>query len=186
MTKYLLLSRTCQNRSISIPTRKQITSSDVIIPLSGHVFSKHGMYCKFISDRNSLLASKYFQEIMDIISIKKNTASKGHPQTHGQREISISTLSQMFRHVILRNPKEQDFQLKGLQFELNTAVDKNTELVPFEVDSGILPKSQLMRKTGLKSQFEAAINILERRKMSKSIARDNQGSTEAQKFTTLI
>lgn len=103
---YIFFEKLSESFHLYSYKEKLITSSDVVIPLFGRVFSKHVMSCKITSDGDSLLASNYFQDIIDIITIKNNTASKVHPKTYLQREISISTLSQMLRHVILRNLKE--------------------------------------------------------------------------------
>lgn len=167
-------------RGIFISTNKETTSSAVVQLLFDHVFSKHGMPTKIILDRDSLFTAKYFHGVTDILNIKRNMATTGHPQTDGQSENTIRTLSQMLLQIIQKNPKDWDLYLSELEFEYNSTRHKSTELTPFEVDLGFLPRSQLMVETGTGSKCNAAINTLERRKMFQAMARDNLAISQAQ------
>lgn len=166
-------------RGIFVPTNKEITSAVVVQILFDNVFFKHGMPIKIILDRDPLLTAKYFEGITEMLSIEKNMATKGHPQTDGQSENTIRTLSQMLRQVIQKNPKDWDLMLSALEFEYNSRRHKSTELTPFEVDLGFLPQSQLSMDTRTGEQCDAATDTVERRKMFQSAARDNLAVAQA-------
>lgn len=167
-------------RTLFIPTNKRITATEVVQLLFDHVFSKQGRPVRIILDRDPLFTSKYFEGVTEMLNIEKNMATKGHPQTDGQSENTIRTLSQMLRHIIQNHPKDWDSALSELELAYNSTKHKSTGLTPFEVDIGYVPQSQLAREAGTASKCQAAVNTLERRNMFQAIARDNLALAQAQ------
>lgn len=101
-------------------------------------------------------------------------STRDHPQTDGQSENMIRTLSNMIRGFIQKAPQDWDTVLSCLEYEYNCAKHKTTELAPFEVDVGRVPETPFTRSLRpVGAQCEAAIQYVERRKAFTTIARDN-------------
>lgn len=158
-----------------------MTSVEVVQLLLDHVSSKHGMPRTFILDRDKLFKSNYFKEITRALKIKLHMATKGHPQTDGQSENMIRTLSAMIRSTVQKNPKNWDYMLSELEFHYNAAPNKGTGITPFEVDLGRIPESELTRKFPRSDTVcPAAVNCLDRRLAFCETARDNMANAIAQ------
>lgn len=108
-------------------------------------------------------------------------ANKGHPQTDGQSENAIRTLSEILQYIIQDNSEGWDLFLSELEFDYNPAMPKSTGLTLFEVDHGFIPKSKLGMETGTDSNFHAAVNDFERHKVFQSLERDDLDIAQAQK-----
>ena len=169
---------------IFIPTRKTATAPEVFHLFDSHVFSKHGFPMKIISDRDPKFSSTFWRGIMEIINTRLNLSSADHPETDGQAENLIRTLSGMLRNCIQRAPKDWEQILPTLEFEYNTSKHISTGLTPFEVNTGRRPKSPEMRSLdhcNIKCQSSA--DEAARREAFRTIARDNMArSREAQRY----
>jgi transposase InsO family protein len=51
-----------------------------------HVWSKHGLPRKVISDRGPQLTAQFMKDLNKLIGIKSNLSTAYHPQTDGQTE----------------------------------------------------------------------------------------------------
>ena len=93
--------------------------------LFANLFSKHGTPSTIL-DRDPLFTAKHFKGVTDLLDIRKNMATTGHPQTDGQSENTIRMLSQMLRNCIQQKPKAWDTLLSELEFEYNSSRHKST------------------------------------------------------------
>lgn len=180
----LVVVEKLSKRAIFIPTKKSITTPDVIRLFVDYVFSKHGIPSKIILDRDKLFKSKYFRGFNEILNVKLNIASKDHPQTDGQSENMIRILIQMLRNCVQKDSKNWDTMLSELEFAYNSSKNKSTGLTPFEVDLGRIPQSELSRELDTCTiQCQAAASDVDRRRAFRQFARDNlSNAASAQKF----
>ncbi len=54
--------------------------------LCNEVYAKHGMPQVVISNQGTVFISKFMKDLYDLLQIKTNTSTTGHPQTDGQTE----------------------------------------------------------------------------------------------------
>lgn len=132
-------------RAIFIPTKKTVTAPEVFQLFQDHVFAKHGVPIKIVSDRDPKFISHYWKCLTELLDIKSNTSTADHPQTDGQSKIMIRILSNMLRNSIQKIPHEWDSALSEMEFEYNCSKNGSTGLSPFEVDIGSIPHKPATR-----------------------------------------
>ncbi|CDF35428.1 unnamed protein product [Chondrus crispus] len=160
--------------AIFIPTNENVKATTVYQLFQDHMFSKHGVPLCIISDRDPKFNSKYWKSLAELTNVSLNMSTRDHPQTDGQSEDMIRTLSNMIRGFIQKAPQDWDTVLSCLEYEYNCAKHKTTELAPFEIDVGRVPGTPFTRsRRPVGAQYEAAIQNVERRKAFTTIARDN-------------
>ena len=171
-------------RAIFIPTKKTIDTVEVTQLFHDHLFSKHGVPVTLILDRDKLFKSNYFKGLMELINIRLNMATKDHPQTDGQSENMICTLSAMLRSSIQKMPHQWHTMLSELEFIYNSSKNASTGLAPFEVDIGYIPHSPFTRSlANCTTKCQAAIDAVAHRKTCVQLARENLANAIArQKF----
>ena len=91
-------------RALFNPTNKTLHTPEAAALLHSQVFSKHGVPALIISDRDPRFKSKFWKGLMEVLSVKLNLSTADHPQTDGQSEITIRTLSNMLRRSIQTAP----------------------------------------------------------------------------------
>ncbi len=87
-------------RAVFIPTTKDVDAPRVEQLFMDYVFSKHRVPISIISDRDPKFTAKHWGCMIEFLNVRLNMASKHHPQTDGQSENLINTLSNMLRGVI--------------------------------------------------------------------------------------
>lgn len=101
-------------------------------------------------------------------------ATKGHPETDGQSENTIRTLSSMIRSTVQKEPSGWDKVLCEMKYQHNSTPNKSTGLTPFEIDLGRISQSEItwsIRKIDVKCQ--AACDMVDRRRAFQQLAKDN-------------
>ena len=167
-------------RALFIPTNKTVDTAEAAQLLQSHVFSKHGVPTRIISDRDPRFKSNFWKGMSELLSVKLNISSTDHPQTDGQSEITIRTLSNMLRKSIQTAPESWHELLPVLEFEYNCAKHSSTGLSPFEVDIGRIPSSPVSRQlASCNVQSQPAFDLLERIANYRSVARDNIARLQA-------
>ncbi|CDF41288.1 unnamed protein product [Chondrus crispus] len=117
-------------------------------------------------------------------SAELNLSTAHHPQTDGQSENLIRTLSSMLRHSIQRAPNEWDTILSNFDYVYNGSKNSSTGLAPFEIDLGRILHAPMTRPlTDCTIQCAGAIETSERRKAFNQIAKEDLANARArQKF----
>jgi len=161
----LVVVEKLSKRAVFIPTRKTVTASDALQLLQDNVFTKFGLPLKIISDRDPKFISNFWQTLMELLDVKLNISTTDHPQTDGQSEIMIRSLSNMIRKTIQEDAKTWHEILSILEFEYNSSKNASTGLTPFDVDLGRTPHTALTRKLeDCGVQCQSAADVVERMK----------------------
>jgi len=149
-----------------------------------HLFSKHGVPIRLVSDRDPRFISNYWSGLTEILNIRLNMSTADHPQTDGQSENMIRTLSSMLRSSIQKAPKDWDRALSRFEFEYNASKNASTGLSPFEIDIGTVPHNPITRSLAeCNTKCQRAFDAMERRNSFAQLARDNLADARArQKF----
>jgi hypothetical protein len=93
----------------------------------------HGVPKKIVSDRDSQLASKFWEKVHESMDTKLNFSSAYHPQTDGQMERTNQILEDMLRACVLKYGKSWDKSLPYAEFSYNNSYQASIEMAPFEV-----------------------------------------------------
>lgn len=161
-------------RAIFEPFQNTATSKDVYQIFQNHLFTQHGIPAIIISDKDHKFRSNYWRGLTEILSIKLNLSTTDHPQTDGQSENLIKTLSFMLRNCIQKTPESWDIALSQFEFEYNSSKHTSTKLSPFEIDLGRNPNSQITRSIeDCTIQCQASFDTIERKRAFSNIAKDN-------------
>ena len=71
---------------IAVPTQTELNSVGWAKEYIKHVFSKHGLSRKFISDQGSQFVLRFIKDVWTLLGIEGNPSMAYHPQTDGQTE----------------------------------------------------------------------------------------------------
>nr|GEZ61862.1 putative retrotransposon polyprotein [Tanacetum cinerariifolium] len=69
-----------------------INDSDVAKVFLDNVYKLHGLHKVIVSDRDKVFISHFWQSLFKILKVQLHLSSVYHPQTEGQREVSILEL----------------------------------------------------------------------------------------------
>ena len=87
-------------RAIFVPTNENIFAMDATALFQEHLFSKDGVPIRLVPDGDPKFKSKYWRGPVELINVKLNMSTADHPETDGQSENMIRTLSNMIRGYI--------------------------------------------------------------------------------------
>lgn len=171
-------------QAIFTPCKKSATAPEIAQLFQDHLFAKHGVPTKIISDRDPKFTSKYWKCLTEVLNVRLNMSTADHPATDGQSENVIRTLSNMIRASIQKSPNNWDAILSILQFEYNTSVHSSTGLSPFEVELGRNSQNTLSRSLSeCNTMCQQSADFAARRDAFQIVARDNLAAARArQKF----
>ena len=71
---------------IAIPTNMDLTVYGAARLFRDHVWSKHGLPKKVISDRGPQFAAQFMRDLHKLMGVTANISTAYHPQTDGQTE----------------------------------------------------------------------------------------------------
>ncbi|KAG9194056.1 hypothetical protein G6011_04091 [Alternaria panax] len=80
-----------------VPTEETITADQCAYEVSKALMSEHGIPEEFITDRDKLFTSKYWNTFLAKLGVKKKLSTSFHPETDGQTERTNQTLEQYLR-----------------------------------------------------------------------------------------
>lgn len=171
-------------RAIFIPLTKTAKAIDIAQIFQDHLFSKHGVPEVIVSDRDPKFTSHFWASLTELLDIKLNLSTANHPQTDGQSENMIRTLSNMLRDCIQKEPKSWDNALSQFEYEYNCSKHTSTKLSPFEAELGFIPMNKFSKSLAdCKTKCQSSFDVLERREAYSTIIRDNMATSIAnQKF----
>ncbi|KAH7551149.1 reverse transcriptase [Bipolaris maydis] len=80
-----------------VPTEETITAEECAYEVTKALVSEHGIPEEFITDRDKLFTSKYWNTFLAKLGVKKKLSTSFHPETDGQTERTNQTLEQYLR-----------------------------------------------------------------------------------------
>lgn len=168
-------------RAIFEPINKSATAQDVAQVFQDRLFSAHGMPRKIISDRDPRYTSNFWKSLVQLLNIECNLSTANHPETDGQSENIIRTLSNMLKSSIQKSPKDWDKVLSIVEFEYNSAKHKSTGLSPFEVDIGRIPyiSNEARNLVECTVQCQSSFNFIEKQESYRKLARDSLAAAQS-------
>jgi len=92
----------------------------------------HGVPLSIVSDRDTKLASKFWQGFQSAMGTQLNLSTAFHPQTDGQSERTIQTLEDMLRACAIEYTKSWDRNLPLVEFACNNSYHSSIDMAPYE------------------------------------------------------
>jgi len=93
--------------------------------------SNHGLSKEFITDRDKLFTSKFWETLTAELRIKHKMLTAYHPQTNEQSKQMNQTVKTYLRHYVNRNQNNWVQLLLTAQFAYNNTQNKTTKETPF-------------------------------------------------------
>lgn len=122
-----------------IPCSESSTSMDLAKIYLNHVFKLHGLPKSIISDRGPIFVSKFWTELLKLLSVKSIKSSAYHPQTDGQTERANGVVETYLRFFMNDNQDNWARLLPLAEFAINNSIHTSTKLSPFYANYGFDP-----------------------------------------------
>ena len=130
-------------RVVVIPCTQTTDSEQLAQLFHDHVYAKHGLPRKIISDRGSVFVSNFTRALMDQLGIKGNPSTAYHPQTDGLTERYNQEMKTYLRFYVDYHQTDWVKFLKSAQFSYNNTVHSSHGQTPFYASEGRHPYSGL-------------------------------------------
>ena len=122
-TKYVLLEPCTQN----------VTAVQTAQILIRRIIGEHGVPAVVISDRGPQFTSAVWKAVLKSLGSRTALATTHHPQTDGQTERAIQTLSRLIRTYVTDQSTKWVEMLPLFQFALNNSASAVTRIAPFQL-----------------------------------------------------
>lgn len=123
-----------------IPLVHPFTAQGVAQQFMGHVYKRHGMPYYIISDRDRILTSRFWQQLIKLTGNELNLSTARHPQTDGQTERVNQCLKTFLRCHTQACPRQWIKWLSLAEFWFNTSTHSSLGKSPFAVLYGMEPR----------------------------------------------
>jgi hypothetical protein len=124
-----------------IPTRTDMDAVMTAKLFFNHWYRWFGLPDKIISDSDGRLICKFWRGLFRLTPTRLAMSKRHNPQTGGQTEKENRTLEEMIGHYINYQQNNWDELLPGLEHAYNSSVHATTELAPFMMTFGQIPRS---------------------------------------------
>ena len=125
-------------RMFLAPTTSSVTAVEAAELFYNHVIRHQGVPKAIISDRGTQFTSAFFRSVCSQLSIKQKLSTAYHPQTDGQSEKAVRTVTDALRCLVLEYPDWTKI-LPAVEFAYNNSVNPSTDFSPFYLCYGENP-----------------------------------------------
>ena len=118
-------------------TRTTDGSAELATTTLRTIIGPHGMPKSIVSDRDSRITAKFYQELQRVLGTQTVLSTAMHAQTDGQSEREIQTLTTALRSYVDEMGDDWDEYLPALELALNSKVQASTGASPFFLVYGV-------------------------------------------------
>ncbi|SSD61661.1 related to Transposon Ty3-G Gag-Pol polyprotein [Saccharomycodes ludwigii] len=136
-------------RAHFVACNKELSQEYTINLLFQFVFCYHGFPKRIVSDRDVRFTGNAYRELTERLGIKLCMSSSNHPESDGQSERTIKTLTQLLRSYAGLEQGRWDVLLPQVEFVYNSTYHSAVKAAPFLVDLGYVPNEPLLDSTSL-------------------------------------
>jgi hypothetical protein len=137
---------------IVIPMNMELTAIGTAKIYQDHVWSKHGLPQKVISDEGPQFTAQFMKDLHKLTGVVGNLSTAYHPQTNGQTECMNQEVEQYLRLFINHRQSDWSKWLSCTEFSYNDKVQSSTGFSPFFVNYGRHPYKGTNPRRQVKSQ----------------------------------
>ncbi len=123
-----------------VPCKATITAEQLGFLVIDRLIRHHGIPRIFITDRDKLFTSNYWQTLVTQMGIHHKLSSAFHPETDGQTERTNQTLEAYLRHYVNDNQDNWVSLLPMAQLALNAHQSETTKVSPYFANFGREPE----------------------------------------------
>ena len=123
-----------------VATKKTDTSSDLVNVMMRAIIGPHGMPKSIVSDRDPRITARFWRELARVLGTQVNLSTASHPQTDGQSEREIQTLTTALRSQVNDRANDWDELLPAIELAFNSKVQASTGASPFKLVYGYDPR----------------------------------------------
>jgi len=131
--------------------------------------SNHGLSKEFITDRDKLFTSKFWETLTAELRINHKMLTAYHSQMNGQSERMNQTVETYLRHYVNRNQDNWVQLLSTAQFAYNNTQNETTEETPFRANYEYNPKVWRKPRAHESWSQKAILDIAEIKKLHKDL-----------------
>jgi len=161
-----------------ISFKKTTTASVLMYTILQELVSNHGLSKEFITDRDKLFTSKFWETLTAELRINHKMSTTYHPQTDGQSKQMNQTVETYLRHYVNRNQNNWVQLLLTAQFAYNNTQNETTEETPFQANYEYNSKVWQELQAHKSQSQKAILNITEIKKLHKNLTNRIQQQTE--------
>ncbi|EAL60298.1 hypothetical protein DDB_G0294372 [Dictyostelium discoideum AX4] len=125
-----------------IPCTKELKADEAAKLFWDNIVCNFGLPATIVSDRDKLITSDLWNNLMEISGVKLKMTAPRRPQADGQTERMnrniVNLLSKM-----TSNRLDWDIEIKSIEFAINNTVNSSTGHTPFSILLGFHPRTPL-------------------------------------------
>lgn len=126
--------------AVFVPCKTTCTGSELAQLFFQCVFTRYGLPKSIVSDRDVHFTSLFWSSLFSRLGTSLDMSTAHHQQTDGQSERTIQTLKQYLRMYTSKTQDSWDECLCHAEFAYNSSKSASTNLSPFQVLFGYLPR----------------------------------------------
>lgn len=179
--RYLLVVVDCFTKWVEAFPLRNIRANTVAEVFVQEVISRHGVPEQVHTDQGRNFESKLFQEVMNLLGIRKTRSTPLHPQSDGQVERQHRTISDYLSKFISENQKNWDRWIPMFLLAYRSSKHEATGVTPAELYLGRdlrLPMDLLRESPPVLQEAEVQPGISYVRNLKDRLERTRQGVSE--------
>ena len=141
------------------PTVQECTGADMAQLYMEHVFKHHGLVESIVSDRDPRFTGAVWSSIHKLMGTTLKMSTAAHPQTDGQSERAVRTVTEMLRSYAGHDEESWDQYLPQVEFAYNSSVNPSSGFTPFYLVYGREIASPLARMSEALGQRPANMTV---------------------------
>ena len=154
-TKYVILE----------PCTMEVDAAQTASLFTKRVIGEFGVPSVVISDRGPQFASAVWSSVLKLLGSRSALATTHHPQTDGQSERVIQTLTRIIRAYVRDQSSSWVGMLPLFQFALNNSISLGTQLTPFQLIHGRDPVAPTTYMLGSPVTLPGGLEVQGNRRM---------------------
>jgi len=169
-----------------ISFKKTTTASVLMYIILQELINNHRLSKKFITDRDKLFTSKFWETLTAELEINHKMLTAYHSQTDKQSKQMNQMIKMYLRHYVNRNQNNWVQLLSMTQFAYNNTQNETTEETPFQANYEYNLKVWQEPQAHKSQSQKAILNIAEIKKLHKDlmnrIQQQSRQTTEVKPF----
>jgi len=161
-----------------ISFKETVTASVLTYTILQELINNHGLPKKFITDRDKLFTSKFWETLTAELRINHKMSTAYHSQTDGQSKQMNQTVETYLRHYVNRNQDNWVQLLLTAQFVYNNTQNETTEETPFWANYEYNPEVWQEPRAHESQSQKAILDIAEIKKLHKDLTNRIQQQSE--------
>jgi len=161
-----------------ISFKKTTTASVLMYTILQKLISNHGLSKEFITDRNKLFTSKFWETLTAELRINHKMLTTYHSQTNKQSKQMNQMVETYLRHYINKNQDNWVQLLSTAQFAYNNTQNETMRETPFQANYEYNSKVWQEPQAHKSQSQKAMLDIAEIKKLHKDLTNRIQQQTE--------